>query len=191
MEHNIILIGPRCVGKTNTGISLAENLDAEFIDSDPVIERATGKSINEIVRDNGWHYFRRLETNLIKKVTSNSLNKKVVFAPGGGAVSHEYADLREQNINYLKSFGKVVLLMPSESLEESARIICERMLRDSRSVIQRPSLTGSAPQEEVLEVLTKRAPFYKKVQDYVIYTEGLNEKEVARKIVYTLEGDYY
>lgn len=187
MGQHIVLIGPRCVGKTNTGVSLAEALNAEFIDADPLIETRAGKPINEIVECHGWQYFRQLETDLIKEITSNGAGRRIVFAPGGGAVAHEYNSLREQNIQYLRSFGKVILLMPSENLEESARIIYKRMMKDKKSSTQRPSLTGLPPQEEILNILIKRIPLYMRAQDCTIYTTGSSEIEVARKVIHELE----
>lgn len=183
MELHIVLTGPRCAGKTSTGVYLASALNAAFIDADPMIELAEGKTIEEFARENGWEYFRRIEAGLITKIVSAYENKRAVFAPGGGAVAHEYAELREQNIRNLRSFGKIILLMPSESLEESAGIIYERMKKDKKSAAQRPSLTDLPLEEEVLKTLKERLPFYMQAKDYVIYTKGLDEREVARKII--------
>jgi len=184
MKQHIAIIGPRCVGKTNTGLYLAKALNAEFIDADPLIEQREGKTIKQIVEEKGWKYFRKLESELISEVTSNSAGKNIVFAVGGGAVAHEYENLRVQNVKFLRQFGTVILLMPSESLEESARIIYKRMQADKKSATQRPSLTGLSQQEETINILKKRMPFYMKAKNLVIYAKGLNEKEVAQKIIY-------
>jgi len=183
MEQNIVIIGPRCVGKTNTGIYLAKALNAEFIDSDPLIEKREGRTIKQIVEEKGWEHFRQLEAQLINEVTSNGAGKSIVFAPGGGAVAHQYEELRKQNVERLRAFGTVILLMPSKDLKESARIIRERMINDEKSSTQRPGLTGLYPHEEVLKTLNERISRYLQAKNHVIYTDGLDEKEVAEKII--------
>jgi shikimate kinase len=186
MEIHLSLIGPRCVGKTNTGLYLAEAIGGVLINTDSLIE-TRGKPIKQIVEESGWEYFRNLEADKISAVTSNGYRRNIVLALGGGAVAHEYDSLRELNVNNLRRFGPVILLMPSESLEESAHIISERMSRDVKSASQRPSLTNLAPEQEVLEILKKRMPFYMAAAHSVIYTNGDNEQKVAERIMHQLQ----
>ena len=81
---NIVLIGYRCCGKTSAGRSIAESLGREFIDTDEMIIEKAGCSIDEIVSGHGWEYFRRLENDIIKSVSSM---ENMVIATGGGVVT--------------------------------------------------------------------------------------------------------
>lgn len=181
-KQNVILIGPRCAGKTNTGKYLAELISEEFIDGDQALESNYNTSIAEMVKVNNWEYFRVAENETIKKIIDESESKKIVFAPGGGAVAHEYEDLREDNIKLLKKFGKIVLLLPTKKLNDSAKIIYSRINKDDKSSTQRPNLTGLSPFQEILETLKTRDKFYRKAADEIIYTEKLDEKQVAKLI---------
>ena len=84
MDKNICLIGYMGSGKTTVGRMLAERFDMDFEDTDELIVKNEGRSIPDIFRDEGEAYFRRLETDLMKKLASdgdlkssakNSLNK--------------------------------------------------------------------------------------------------------------------
>ncbi len=178
---NIVLIGPRCVGKTNTGENLARLLDIEFIDGDNLVESKYRTTIRDIVEKNGWEYFRSLENEAIRDVISK-YNSRIVFAPGAGAVAHEYSDIREENIRLLKKFGKIFLILPSNNLEENARIIYDRMNKDDKSATKRPNLTDLTLYEEICKNLNERDRFYKEAADKTICTHQMNELEVAEII---------
>jgi len=178
MKSNYILIGPRCSGKTKTGIFLAGLLDYGFIDSDCLLEQRQNKKIEKIVAENSWKYLRELEKDNIEYLTS-TYRYETVISVGGGAVAHEFDEIRKSNLVMLKKNGKIILLMPYENLEESAKILYARMQNDGKSESQRPRLTDSEPFAEMLEVLERRIDLYTAAADKIIYTKDKNEKEVA------------
>ena len=53
MKDNIILIGMPGVGKSSAGVVLAKVLGYEFIDSDLVIQKATGELLKDIIAERG------------------------------------------------------------------------------------------------------------------------------------------
>ncbi len=181
-SSNISIIGPRCVGKTNTGIYLAELLGRNFVDADDLLETREGRTIKEITEKEGWEYFRELECKTLEHVINHFQSEKIVLAPGGGAVAHEYAPLRENNLRWLKRFGDIVLLLPTEDLEENAKIIFQRMSKDTRTDSQRPSFTDLPLFQDVLKMLKDRDTFYRQAADRIFYTIIKNEKEVAEQI---------
>ena len=63
---NIILIGYRCSGKTSVGKRLAQKLGWLFVDTDDRLVEKDGRSIKEIVEDDGWEGFRRLEKEVVQ-----------------------------------------------------------------------------------------------------------------------------
>lgn len=182
----MILIGPKYAGKTITGREIARILNLNFIDSDLVIEQTEKKSPRKIVADSGWRYFRKIENKAIKNLSEIWTGQNIVISTGGGAIAHEFEDIRKENLVSLKKLGPIVLILPSEKPEDAAKIILERMKTDSGSP-ERASLTGKSPKEEVLDVLQKRWNFYHNSSDITLYTNHMNEKEVAEEIVRRLK----
>ncbi|UCD85785.1 MAG: hypothetical protein JSU92_06210 [Deltaproteobacteria bacterium] len=181
-NSNISIIGPRCVGKTNTGIYLAELLGRNFVDADNLLETRAGMTIREITEKEGWEYFRELESKTLVHIINHFQSEKIVLAPGGGAVAHEYAHLREENLRRLRKFGDIVLLLPTENLEDNAKIITRRMNKDERTESQRPRFTDLPLYHDVLKMLNDRDGFYLQAADRIFYTKANDEKEVAEII---------
>ena len=88
-------------GKTTIGKYLAEALGREFIDTDELIVRKTGKEITEIFNELGESGFRDIESEVIAEV---SLKNGSIISTGGGAI------LREDNIRSLKHNGVIFFL---------------------------------------------------------------------------------
>ncbi|MBC8246742.1 MAG: shikimate kinase, partial [Deltaproteobacteria bacterium] len=101
---NIYLIGYRCTGKTTVGKLLAGHLEWDFIDTDDKIVEVAESSIKEIVDTRGWEAFRKMERDVIIKVSSN---RSHVIATGGGVI------LDEENIRIMKQTGSVIWLKAS------------------------------------------------------------------------------
>lgn len=97
---NIVLIGMPFSGKSAVGLELSLLTGFEFIDTDLLIE-ARGESIRDIFLRGGETEFRKIEKEVILKVSS--LSKKII-ATGGGAV------LDGENVDRLKQNGVLVLL---------------------------------------------------------------------------------
>ncbi len=100
-KENIVLIGMPSSGKTTVGRILSSATDKVFIDTDKQIVELEGKEISEIFKEKGEAYFRRLESEVIKKASSM---QGAVIATGGGAI------LNEKNIDLLKQNGRVYFL---------------------------------------------------------------------------------
>ena len=63
-KNNIILIGMPGAGKSTVGVVLAKKLGYEFLDSDLVIQKKTGKRLQEILDDEGTEGFNRIENDI-------------------------------------------------------------------------------------------------------------------------------
>jgi len=70
-ENKIILIGYRCTGKTSIGKRLAGRLGVPFIDTDRLVEAATGKTIKALIETRSWAFFRENER---EPITFNNLS---------------------------------------------------------------------------------------------------------------------
>jgi shikimate kinase len=165
---NIILIGYRCCGKTEVGKILARELRRAFLDTDSLIERNTGCSIEMIISRHGWGHFREIEKRLVEEISSGD---NLIIATGGGVV------MDKENVKNLKENSFVVWL------KAESEVLKARMDKEQRSGKIRPSLTGAAPLEEVKQVMEARAPLYEQAANLVVDTTTLSLMEVASSII--------
>jgi shikimate kinase len=80
---NVYLIGMMGSGKSTVGNILAQKLNYRFFDTDVLIEKVAGKPIPEIFATEGEDYFRDLETQILKEV---STYRSSAIATGGGII---------------------------------------------------------------------------------------------------------
>ena len=72
-------------GKSIIGKDLSKLYNIEFFDSDLIIEKKIGKTINQIFRDFGEKFFREIE----EEVCLNLLDKNnCVISLGGGSITN-------------------------------------------------------------------------------------------------------
>ena len=100
-KENIVLVGMPGSGKTTVASALAEKLSRTVYDTDALISEKAGMPISQIFEKYGEQYFRDLESETVRELSSKS---GVVISSGGGAV------LREQNVHRLKRNGKIYFL---------------------------------------------------------------------------------
>lgn len=103
MKDNIILIGMPGVGKSSAGVVLAKVLGYEFIDSDLVIQKATGRLLKDIIAEDGHDGFLEIEN----RINSGIEASHAVIATGGSVVYGAEA------MKHLGSIGTVVYLKAS------------------------------------------------------------------------------
>ena len=82
MKDNIILIGMPGVGKSSAGVVLAKVLGYEFIDSDLVIQKATGELLKDIIAERGNKGFLEVENRINAGIEASH----AVIATGGSVV---------------------------------------------------------------------------------------------------------
>lgn len=165
---NIVLIGYRGTGKSTVGKVLAAKLGRTLVSTDKEIVRRTGRSIPEIVAEQGWEHFRNLESEVCTDLAGRD---NLVIDTGGGAI------LRQQNVGALKQNGLLFWLTAS------VETIANRIGGDT----QRPSLTGTKSfVEEIKEVLAERTSGYQAAADHMLSTDGRSINQLAEKILHLL-----
>jgi shikimate kinase len=163
--NNVVLIGYRGTGKSAVGKILASRLDRMLYSTDAEIVALTGKTIPEIVEQQGWERFRDFESQICQLLAGR---QGLVVDTGGGII------LRPQNVAVLKQIGIVFWLTAS------VETIAKRIGGDT----QRPSLTGAKSFiDEIQDVLRERLPKYQSSADHVIETEGKSLRQVADEIL--------
>ncbi|CAG0910881.1 unnamed protein product, partial [Cyprideis torosa] len=170
MKPLLVLIGYRAVGKTTIGRELAHRLGYAFLDTDSEVQSSAGKTIADIVEQEGWPTFRRLEKEVLTRLCSL---EKTVVASGGGAILH--SDIWPQ----IKKKGHVLWL------SASPEVICQRIAYDQMHGVKRPSLLGEKEKnalDEVVAVLKERLPLYADLADKKIHTEGRSRDDLVEEI---------
>jgi shikimate kinase/3-dehydroquinate synthase len=144
MSH-IFLYGPPGTGKSTIGRKLARQLRLPFVDLDRVIETNAGRSIPQIMEQQGEPAFRDLETSAVREAIHHSSGvTSRVIALGGGAL------LRDENRRLVEANGSVLLLMAE------LPTLLERMRNDSG---KRPLLAGDL-QSKLTRLLETRKEHY-------------------------------
>ncbi len=158
---NIILIGMPAVGKSTIGVLLAKSLGFSFIDTDLIIQRNTGRLLQEIIDSDGLDEFCREEERALCSVSAEF---DTVIATGGSAV------YSREGMIHLKEHGAVYYLsLPAEELS--------RRLKDikTRGIAMHPG-------ETIEDVFAQRATLYKEFADAVIDCYGKTAEQTIEEI---------
>ena len=162
---NIVLMGYRGTGKSTVGRLLAARLGRELVSTDAEIVKRAQRTIPEIVAQEGWEYFRDLESAICRELASRD---QLVIDTGGGAILHA------QNVEALKKNSTVFWLTAS------VETIVKRIGGDN----QRPSLTGTKSfVDEIQDVLRERTPKYQAVADHSIATDDRSINQLVETIL--------
>ena len=163
---NLYLIGMMGVGKTTVGKLLAEEIGYRFVDTDEVIVKAAGKSINEIFTENGEPEFRKLESDVLAQVCAYT---KLVVATGGGVV------MQQQNWSYLHH-GLIIWL------DAPIQIILQRLAADDT----RPLLQDANMESKLRSLLEQRQPMYSQADLHITISATETPEEIATRILATI-----
>lgn len=160
--QNLILYGPPGSGKTAVGVRLAEVLGREFVDTDALIVKRTGKPIPEIFQDHGEAAFREFEAEIAHELAGRSA---LIIAPGGGML------LEVENRRKLQASGRVLFL--DCALGDIQR-------RISSSPDARPLLPGGGA-GRLRELLAEREAAYRSFPER-IDTTGRHADQIAEEV---------
>jgi len=156
---NIALTGFMATGKSTVGRELAVLLGWNFTDTDEEIATKEGMSVQQIFETKGEFFFRKIEEEVIQKVTPR---EKCVISCGGGVI------LSERNRQMLLENSYTIWLYNSiETTIERNENKC------------RPLLCCSNPLEKAIRLYKEREPLYAGTCNYSICTEKLTPKEIA------------
>ncbi len=149
-------------GKSVVGRRLAERFETDFFDTDAVVERLAGRTIETLWADEGEAAFRRLESMCILRLT----DVDAVVATGGGAI------LDPSNVDAMRASGPVVWL------RASAETLLQRIGNGRR----RPLLADADVGTRLEELLSTRELAYLGAASLIVDTDGLTTDAVADMI---------
>lgn len=160
--NRISLIGFMGMGKSTIGQKLANILGWEYIDTDSLIEKKTGKTISEIFDNEGESTFRKVESATLNEVIDKT---NVVISCGGGII------LNKSNRSLLRNNSIVIwLYSPLETI--TTRI-------DSNT---RPLLKNGDVLKTAEKLFSDRIRFYAETSDMLVANEDKSTNQIAKKI---------
>jgi shikimate kinase len=160
----LYLIGYRCTGKSSTGKILAELMACPFFDIDRILEERFQTTIEKMVTQKGWDYFRLKEREILLETDSLSTG---VVATGGGII------LNPENRRFIQIHGICIWLYA-----DSATIV-NRLAADVTNTESRPRFTDETLGEETRKILDLRTPLYRDLGQIHIDTCCHSPKEAA------------
>lgn len=164
---NIVLVGMMGAGKSYVGAKLAKLLvHFTYVDTDAIIEKKARMTIPEIFAKRGEEYFRKLETEVIKQVSSKH---NQIISVGGGAFA------RPDNIRALKKNSLTFYL------KAPASVLFDRVKNETH----RPLLNQDFSIETIEALLNKRQKYYMQA-DFIIDTNNMPAYVILDNII----GEY-
>ena len=159
-KENIVLTGMPGSGKSTVG-KLLHVEGFTFVDTDEEVEKRCGCSIKELIAAKGEVYFRDLESEVVRDVSSRGGR---IIATGGGVI------LREENVRCLKRNGRLYFL--------------DAALTRLRATRNRPL---SDTKDKLARLYEERIGIYRATADVVVPDMATPDEEAA----YILEQRRY
>lgn len=160
---NVYLIGMMGAGKTTVGKRLAQELGYRFMDTDVLISKVAGQSINEIFAKEGEDGFRELESKVLSELVAY---QRFVVATGGGII------LRRRNWSYLQQGLVIWLDVPVEQLYQ-------RLQGDT----SRPLLNAPDPLSKLQSIFDTRKSLYAQADLRITINSDETPDLVLRKMI--------
>ena len=164
MNNTVVLTGMMGCGKSSIGKELAEQMGVKFIDTDFEIEKKINMKIEDIFKEKGESFFRKIEEKICIDLIDG---KSKVISLGGGA--------------FLNNKIRQVILKKSLSvwIDVNYKIIVKR-LKSSKKL--RPILNYAKLEDSVKSILKERVPIYK-LATLRIEASDKTKKKIAAEII--------
>jgi shikimate kinase len=157
---NLVLVGMPGCGKSTVGVVLAKILGWDFVDVDLLIQKRSGKRLQEMIQELGNEGFLEQEADAIEQIDCT----RTVIATGGSAV------LNPRGLKKLRELGRLVYLQ--HPYEEIARRIPNLATRG----------ITLAKGQTLKDLYDYRTPIYESVADLTINAAKYTIEETARAI---------
>ncbi len=163
-RNNLVLIGMPGSGKSTVGVLLAKRLAFGFVDTDLLIQSDRGRTLQDIVDQDGYLALRQVEEQILCRLAG----AQQVISTGGSAVYSEAA------MSHLRTLGVVVFL------DIRLATVCQRLGDFSlRGISKRPDQT-------LAELYRERHRLYSRAAEIVVSGDGRNQDEVCQAVLTAL-----
>jgi shikimate kinase len=167
LKKTVVMVGMMGAGKTAVGRALAARLAAPFLDSDAEIETAANMTVPEIFTRDGERFFRRKETQIIRRLLRN---ETCVLSTGGGAF------LSTHNREMISKYGVSVWL------NADLHVLWSRV----RHKTSRPLLRTDDPRATLGEIYDERVPIYRTADVTVVSDGNASIEEMVDRVLLAL-----
>jgi shikimate kinase len=140
-DRSIVMVGLMGCGKSAVGRRLGARLGLPFVDADEEIEKAAGKSIEDLFADHGEPYFREGERKVLARLLRSGPQ---VLATGGGAFMNP------------ETRAAIALSGISVWLKADLPLLVRRVAKRAN----RPLLKSGDPEEVMRNLMQARYPVY-------------------------------
>ena len=164
--RNVILIGMPGAGKSTVGVLLARRLGLDFTDTDLLIQRHAGRTLQAIVDSDGHQALRRIEAEVLTGLRRHGH----VIATGGSAV---YSEAAMQN---LRRDGVIV------HLHVALPVIRARVKDFATRGIAR------AAGQSLADLYREREALYRRHADISVDVSHASQEESVNAVLHALRG---
>ena len=165
MKSNIALIGMPGSGKSTVGVHAAKTMAMNFIDTDTLITKAEGKSLQTILNESTYQSLIDIEEKIVAELDVS----KYVIATGGSVIYGPRA------MEKLKKIAHVLYL------DVPIHVLKNRVDNwNTRGIANPQNLLFS-------DLFRERTLLYKKYCDFSIHCENLSISEIVSVIKTTIE----
>jgi len=159
---SLILIGMPGAGKSTIGLLLAKALVKDFVDTDLLIQLQQGKTLQDIVDNDGYLKLREIE----EQALINTHYPNHIIATGGSAVYSTKA------MKHLHQFGQIIFL--DVALPELYKRIHNF---ENRGLARHPS-------QNLEELFNERRALYQAFANIIINCTGKPQEQIVSEIIY-------
>lgn len=146
----ITLIGMPAAGKSCMAKHISKKLNMNTLDGDRLIEKVTGRKLQEIINEDGLDFFKETEEKVLLSINDDN----TVVSPGGSAIYYD---------SVMKHFKKKGIII---YLYASPETIIKRLGDFSKRGI------ALKPGQTIVDLYNERAPLLEKYADITINCDG-------------------
>ena len=146
----ITLIGMPGAGKSCMGRALSRRFGMKTVDGDRLIEKITGRKLQDIINEDGLEAFKEVEESTLLSITEDN----IIITPGGSAIYYDSV------MQHFKKNGIIVYLYvsPEELLKRLGDF-------SRRGIVLKEGQT-------IRDLYLERAPLLEKYADITINCDG-------------------
>ena len=168
-RKHLVLVGLMGVGKTTVGSVLARRLGRQLVDSDQRIEALTGRTVRQILADDGVEALRRHEAEALFDALDDT-EPRVIAAAAGVVLD----PTNVERVRRAADAGKAEVVW----LEIDPNLLAPRAATRQH----RPWLEDD-PVGTLLRMHAEREHLYRGIADRVVAVDGLTADEVADRML--------